>query len=265
MTSNPGPELTYVIIIGTVTTFLIAAALILFVISYQKRNLANKLKLQKLETQHQKELIESSFQGQEKERKRIARDLHDDIGSLLSATKLQISLLKMKLKNNPELALIADESIDTISKTIGEVRSISRNLSPYLLNSLGFSKAIEFLVQKVDHASEFKASFSENGQPAQLDEKKQINLYRAVQELVNNSIRHSKASKLEVMLEWNDGSLEILIRDNGCGFDTNLMNQQEQRGLGLTNIKTRLGIAGAAMDIRSSGNGTTAIIRTRVN
>lgn len=264
MTPNPGPELTYVIIIGTASTLLIAASLILFVISYQKRNLANKLKLQKLDTQHQKELIESSFQGQEKERMRIARDLHDDIGSLLSATKLQISLLKMKIKNNPDLALIADESIDTISKTIGEVRSISRNLSPYLLNSLGFSKAIEFLVQKVDHVSEFKASFNERGQPVPLDEKKQINLYRAVQELVNNSIRHSKASKLDVILDWKDEKLEILIRDNGCGFDTNLMNLPDRQGLGLTNIKTRLGIAGAEMDIRSSGNGTTAMIRTMV-
>ncbi len=262
MTTNPDPELTYIIIIGTAGTLLIAASLILFIISYQKKNLANKLERQKLETRHQQELTESSFQGQEKERKRIAQDLHDDIGSLLSATKLQISLLKMKLKNDPGLASIADESIDTISKTIGEVRSISRNLSPYLLNALGFSKAIEFLVQKVDHAPEFEASFSENGPSVPLDEKKQINLYRAVQELVNNSVRHSKASKLEVYLTWKDGSLEILIQDNGCGFDTSLINHPDGQGLGLTNIMTRLGIAGAEMNIQSSGTGTRAIIRT---
>ena len=103
MNTNSNPELTYIIIMGTFGTLLITVSLVLFVVSYQKKNLRNKVNLLRLETRHRQELTEVSFQGQEKERLRIAKDLHDDIGSLLSAVKLQMGLIKIKSRQAPEL------------------------------------------------------------------------------------------------------------------------------------------------------------------
>ena len=260
----PNPDLTYIIIMGTFGTLLIAVSLVLFVVSYQKKNLRNKLNLLRLETRHRQELTEVSFQGQEKERLRIAKDLHDDIGSLLSAVKLQMGLIKIKSRQAPEMTGLIEESIETVSATIGEVRSISRNLRPYLLDTLGFSKAVEYLVGRVGNPPGFVASFRETGSPLPLSEKKQINLYRSVQELINNAIRHSGAASLDVFMSWQDNSLEIEVRDNGSGFDYSKVQQTSNGGFGLKNISSRLDIAEAKMDIRSSAAGTTVLIRTPV-
>ena len=258
--ADPNSEVIYIVIIGTAGTLLITISLVLFIISYQKRNLQNRLKLQELEIKHQQELTEVSFQGQEKERQRIAGDLHDDVGSMLSAAKLQMNLIRMKSKDSPELTPLIKESLEIISSTIGEVRSISRNLSPYLLDSLGFSKAIEYLVKRINSPGELTAEFVESGKGFDLSEKTGINIYRAVQELINNVIRHSGADNLILKINWQADRLLIDIRDNGTGFDYEKMLNSAEQGLGLMNIRSRINIAGAQMELESSEKGTHVII-----
>lgn len=227
--------------------------LTLFLALYFRQRAANvKLisdqKIRQLE--EEKKLIAAKLlvEGQEEERKRIATELHDGLGVLLSATKMQFSVIKEKSPENQELI---DKATKMLEQATGDVRKISHNMMPGLLTKLGFFEAAQDLVERINDTQKIHATCSVSGnQEERLPENKEIMLYRIVQELVNNTIKHARADHLHLTIEINPGSLVMVYSDDGQGF--NVSEKIDTKSIGLKSIQSRVSFLNGVMDIQSN-------------
>ena len=226
------------IIIGMLVIFSLALSVIVFFIIYQKRLLAQQKKHQKLESDYQKELLKTSISSQEEERSRIAKELHDDVGAMLTTTKLYFGQISPQLPAK-ELEEITVKMSGFFDDMIQSIRSISQDLRPVILEKLGLIEAIHSLVQTIQDSGKMKVIFKNNTTQS-ISKSKELNLYRIIQELITNTLKHALASVIQLELKNENNSLVILYEDNGKGL--NKKNLILKRGLGLKNIESRLSI-----------------------
>ena len=217
----------------------------------------NRQKIKELENSIKLNNLESMIQGQEEERERIAKDLHDSLGGLLSTIKLRYDNLTyqfLQSNSSPEISKVHN----LIDEACDEVRNISHDLKPGALEELGLTEAIQDMLnrfEKDDQHIIFQTyGFNEH---REFDSTTLIYIYRIVQELVNNSSKHSKANEILVQLSLNSDQLEIIIEDDGIGFDEN----QVKKGMGLDNIKSRVSYLKGEISVKSEPNkGTSSFI-----
>jgi signal transduction histidine kinase/ligand-binding sensor domain-containing protein len=203
-----------------------------------------------------KQLIES----QEGERKRIAGELHDSLSQNLVVIKNRAWLSLQEPDNHENVLEQMEEIADAAEQSLAEVREIAYNLRPFQIDRLGLTSAIESLVAKVD-SSELRFESELDSIDKLLLPEMEINLYRIVQESINNIIKHSSATKARIKIRRTQGSIEVLIEDNGRGFDTSASRAGESSigsGFGLIGITERARILGGTPIIKSApGEGTT--------
>jgi len=247
-------ELTIFIVTGTFGTLILAFSIIYFVVSYQKKRFIAQIEIEQLKTQSEKEAILASFRGQENERQRIAADLHDDIGASLTAIKIGMNLLVDKLNEHKAVQEELIDIRDTLAISIENVRSISHNLMPYALSNLGLSSSVKQLVNSLTNPPKYQATFHMSGELIKLNDEVRLMLFRSIQEIINNCIKHSKASRLTVEFIWKKELLRILVKDNGCGF--NYKETLSDAGLGLKNLESRFRIIDVTHQLKSDKNGT---------
>lgn len=198
----------------------------------------------------------SLIQGQEEERKRISRDLHDGLGQILSATKINLERLEIRYENK-DLQRVYSLVVDTIQ----EIRKISNDLSPATLHDFGLLSAVNNLASNLNEAqNQFVVYLNSNISNRRFKSDLEINIYRIIQESINNAIKHSKCTKIEVNINLFENNLKISIRDNGIGFIPAINNDYtgEIKSLGgLKNIQERASIVGGEINILSDiGVGT---------
>lgn len=200
---------------------------------------------------HQKTLIEE-------ERKRIAREVHDELGQRLTALKMEISLLRLSFGNNPELLHIAEEMRTLADGTIDVVRQIASNLRPAALD-LGLVAAIEWLAEDLQLRSEIRCELEIGSEEIHMDELPATVAFRVVQESLTNVARHSGASAVRIALREAGGQLHLRIQDNGKGFDPAAGTPRE--GFGLLGMRERVLALNGGLQIDSTpGHGTTVSI-----
>lgn len=244
-----------VFFIGTVGMMLLAGGLVVFFITYQKRMLAKQLEVNKIKQNQQKEILKNTIQAQEKERKRIAQDLHDEVGAMLSVVKLNVGRIERQAEN--KAAELAGETKRFLDDVITQVRGISRSLLPPSLEKLGLYYAVEELANWVNKSDQIRVACWKNGEPFRLDIKAELAIFRIVQELVNNAIKHSGGTCICIDLRFRE-SVALVVRDNGQGFN---LNKMLITGLGLKNLESRAEVIGARFKMKSSpGKGAVAII-----
>ena len=201
-----------------------------------------------------RQLIES----QEAERKRIAQEIHDGLGQSLLVIKNRAILglaAGEKLKADEQF----DEIRESVTDALSEVRVISQNLRPLHLERLGLTSTIEEMIEQLDAASELEINYDIEQIDGRLTSENEINLYRIVQECLNNVVKHSEATKASVSAFIDKDQLVLTIRDNGKGFDRERVG--ERHGLGLNGMAERARILGGTLSIDSEiGKGTTVIV-----
>lgn len=237
---------------------LLAISIVIFFIVYQKRLLAQQIKLQSVQHEYQRELLSSSIAAQEKERVRIGQDLHDEIGSSLSTIKLLINQLHYAdPEKNPVIANIRE----ILSNTIQDVKNISLNLYPSVLTKFGLAEGLQYLVTVLAQASPIIFSL-EADDVTGLNYSEELAFYRIAQELSNNSIKHSGATNVSIKLSQSTTFIELSVSDNGQGFNYPELKGNGQNGIGLKSIEARKEMLKAEMRIDSSaGNGTCIVVR----
>ncbi|AXT52138.1 hypothetical protein D1818_15300 [Aquimarina sp. BL5] len=240
-----------IIIIGMVVIFLLSLSVIMFFIVYQRRLLAQQKKHQKTESDYQKELLKTAIQSQEDERTRIAKELHDDVGAMLTTTKLYIGQIGPELSSE-ELTGIADKIGGFFDDMIQSVRSISQDLRPVVLEKLGFLEAIDSLVQTIRDSGKIKISFVNNA-TLPIAKTKELNIYRIIQELITNTLKHAEASDIKIEMRNQNDALIIVYEDNGKGLDQKQL--QYRKGLGLKNIESRLSVLSGAISFLEEKSG----------
>lgn len=224
----------FLIATGTIGMVVIIVAIIGFVIVYQRKIFQKHQQLSELETQNQKALLEAVLVTKANEQKRIAQELHDEIGSSINAVKM--SLIPMDLQ--PELKKQLNEELFQISK---KVRRISNELMPSILDELGFHQAVAHLVRKNNESSPIQFDIeSEVSEPFELSKMTQLSLYRVLQELMNNIVKYSNAKNAMVTIFHTADFLDINLVDDGEGFVPSMENLSKTDSLGLKNIISRL-------------------------
>jgi PAS domain S-box-containing protein len=202
-----------------------------------------------------RQISENIINAQEKERTSIARELHDELGQMLTALRMDAVWIKNRIKEtDPEAAERAFTMCGLIDRTIEDVRGIARCLRPGVLDNLGLADALEWYTADFERHTGitcvFKQSFLSD-----IEDRIATTAYRIAQESLTNAARHAKASRVEVSLKADNTVLILTISDDGCGF--NLSELSETQILGLTGMRERAGIVGGMLDIQSSpGKGT---------
>jgi signal transduction histidine kinase len=226
----------YVMIIGgTIMLFLLASGIIIFMVMYQRRMLEHKISVQVAETKHQQELFYSTLEAIEEERIRVARDLHDEVGASLGLMRLMVG--QMPTAKEPELQETRSQYKQLIDTTIDNVRRISNDLLPQGLEEAGLAFALEGLCDKVLSVSDLDIALNIDNQITNLGNIINLAVYRLLQELLNNAVKHSGATLIEIRMKKEGSILKIEYADNGRGFDFD--EAYKKKSLGLKNIETR--------------------------
>lgn len=225
------------------------------IINSQKEQI-NQQRITELKNNMQIESMQSMMKGQELERERVAKDLHDSLGGMLSAIKLRFDGLRSeKETNEPEYQNIHDLLDDACQ----EVRNISNNLQPGALEQLGLIEALNDLVNKYQKGQQAVIHFQHYGVLGsnKLDSFTSLNIYRIIQELLNNSMKHSGASEILVQLHRDNGEMVLMVEDDGKGYNPEAIDE----GMGSENVRSRAAFLNADLNIESQeGEGTTTMV-----
>ncbi|MBL4624136.1 MAG: PAS domain S-box protein [Flavobacteriales bacterium] len=223
-------------------------ALLLHVRDITKRKEAEK----ELIEERRKRLFEIT-DIQEREKKRIARELHDGIGQMLFGTKMHLESLRRKVKGQEKITQVVTEIESELKEIIAEVRALSRRLRPSILDDFGLIPALSQLFEQFQNATDVKLKVQLVEPSKRFNSRTEVAIYRIVQEALNNAVRHGKSSIIWVYLEEHKNNTELVIRDNGEGFDSGI----KEVGHGLKNMKERTETIGGQFEMSSvKGRGT---------
>jgi signal transduction histidine kinase len=252
------------LIIGTAVMLLLSILVIVLVILQQKQVIQHKLAIRDKDLQLQKERLMAILQGQEQERKRIAEDLHDEVGAQLSVLKLNLNQLQPLLKTGNREIEQLKETKDFTDTIIQHLRFISQSLHPQALENLGLCKALDSFCNLMNKNKQVKISFKDESGPQDVDLEKALNIYRVVQELINNILKHAQATEIEITYRSTANLLVINVVDNGNGLLLHSLDDSRQKtgSLGLKNIESRLNVIGGTIAyLPGTNSGTNAEIR----
>ncbi|SMC42224.1 tetratricopeptide repeat-containing sensor histidine kinase [Pedobacter africanus] len=252
--------------------FLIAGAIALLVITllsyrnYRHRRKLQQAKIDELETEKQLTATEAVLKGEEQERTRLAKDLHDGLGGMLSGIKFSLGNIKENLVMTPDNTHAFERSIDMLDSSIQEMRRVAHNMMPEMLVKYGLDTALKEFCTEMDRSGVIHINYQSigmhNGDIAQTTS---VTIYRIIQELVNNSIKHAQAKNVLVQLHQSqqENLLAITVEDDGKGFNTNQLKQAN--GMGWLNIQNRVEFLKGKIDLQSSpGKGTSVMIEINI-
>ena len=236
MEASSSIDLYFLLFGGTITILLLSIGLVTFLLQYQKRIIKQDLAFKEAEVKHSQDLFLGTLEATEKERERLARDLHDGVGASLSTLRLQLSDIIKNAKNFSEIISISEKNKELIDNTILDVRRISNDLLPPGLDEFGLAYSIEGLCENILNFAEIEISLNIT-EIGEINKQMSLIIYRIVQELLNNSIKHAEASKINISISNKDKELLLIYEDNGKGFDYS--EAYKKRSLGLKNIEVR--------------------------
>ena len=230
-----------IIILGTFAMLLPTSAIILFVILYYRRQRKQRLIAERLEETHRQQMLEASVESQESVRRQIGGDLHDEIGTLLSATRMSLNQILKFGDDVTKREHLLQETQKQLNDALNNVRRISKDLMPSTLDEFGLIAALKDFTQKITEHTGILVCFNHGELEEIFNKKIELMLYRSSQELINNALKHAQASVINITLSKNEHRLILNVSDNGIGFDLAEVNQPN-RGIGIKNIESRISV-----------------------
>ena len=238
---NPDPGISIVLYFGTLGMLALAIGLVVFIVFHQRRVIRYQMQMQRLEDEQQKTLLNASIRWQEEERQRIAADLHDDAGPLLATARLYLNENLVHQDMNTQLQAIYNAK-QIIDDTIQLIRNISHSLMPPTLKNFGLESAVNDLFQKISGSGTINASSRFHDYRTRLKQEQELIVFRIIQELINNILKHSNASFIHLTQNYNEDKCCIRLHHDGRGItqaDYDKLNKSTA-GLGLKNIQSRV-------------------------
>lgn len=243
--SSNTSSLHFVLLLGTLGMLMVVGILVGFILYHQRKVIRYQLKMQAMEENQQKILLKASLNSQEDERQRIAADLHDDAGPLLATARLY---LNENLVNQDKMSQLQSiyQVRQILDETIQLIRSISHSLMPPTLKNFGLESAVNDLFQKINSSGSISATSRFHNYKERLKQEKELNVFRVVQELVNNILKHSNTSFIHLTQNIQENNFVIRMHHDGKGLSQSDYERliRTGSGLGLKNINSRIKIAG---------------------
>ena len=260
------PQQEYEVVTGIVITiivFLMAGFFILVLVAYinqrKKKHIEEKRTMQ---LNFQQELLRTQLEIQEQTLKNIFQEIHDNIGQVLSLAKL--NLATADLNKADVLQQKIEDSRRLVAKAIQDLRDLSRSMNTDYLSEVGLARSIEYELELIKKTGYFETRFILQGNGYSLGNQKELILFRILQEVISNIIKHAKANLITVELCYEPQAFLLRVTDNGQGFDPGILGerQQAERGLGLKNMNNRAQLIGAQFSLSSTiQKGTVVAIR----
>lgn len=252
------------LILITPVMLILAVGIIVFVVLYQRRMLQHQENLRQLQLVKQHQLLEATFKAQEDERRRVARDLHDEVGAMLAVVKLNLHQMVTSANLQDEAFLAKSYNMkQQLDEVLTSVRRISHDLMPVVLEKMGLVPAFEAMRRTLAATGQIELFLHYNQKNTRLPAQHELLLYRMVQELLNNTLKHARASQVNIDLDFGAAITLLKYKDNGIGFNMDAMREEQQQsgGLGIMSLQSRTALLDGSIHIHSEpGTGTTAEI-----
>ncbi|WP_027393386.1 sensor histidine kinase [Aquimarina latercula] len=240
------------LLIASVVLVVIIILMITLFLIFQKRKNSLLLHQKEAEKKFERAIAETQIEIREETLRNISWELHDNIGQLLTLAKIQVDVAKEDPKRLPEVT-------ETITKSLTELRALSKLINPDAIKSLSLTEAIALEVERFNRLQFIEATLSSNTEVRALDDKAEIIIFRILQEFFSNTIKHSKASKLNVNVRYDQEKLVIDAKDDGVGFDMKDLKSKKKTGIGLCNMQNRGKLINAEVSLNSAKGKGTAI------
>ena len=256
----------FLMIIGiAVMVVLFGSFLYAFNVSHQKK-IKYQQGLQKLREQQQNQLIEAAVRSEEQERHRIAETLHDEVGAILSSSKLHLLAINTEHLDEKGKKL-HEKGNELLDDAIKKVRGISHNLHSSILKEFGLNEAIIHFVNKITQGTLIKATTTLDDQYTTQNPENDISIYRMVQELINNIIKHAHATELVISSTYTNNQLSLTLFHNGRGLSQEQFEElrYKKEGLGLKNIQNRIILLQGSINFESVTEGNNIKIQVPAN
>jgi signal transduction histidine kinase len=251
-------SIVFIVIIVTCSLFIAAAALLTYVRMYNERKKKHSEEKRIMSVEFDKQLMQSQLETQEETMGILSRELHDNIGQLLNSTKLLIGVTQRGLADPPDTLVTANE---TLGLAIQELRSLSKSLDKEWLSQFNFIENLEAEINRINSSRTLHV-FLTRPDTLPLKPNEQIILFRIVQELIQNAIKHAQAQHFYIKITKYPGKLQLTLSDDGTGFDPEAVKE----GMGLRNIRHRTHLLGGSVQWKSAGfKGTVVLIELPVN
>jgi len=244
------------VLIGSASAFLIIS--LLTYRTYAQKQKLQQQRINELETLQQLTATEAVLKGEEQERTRLAKDLHDGLGGMLSGIKYSFNTMKGNLIMTPENSQAFERSMDMLDSSIKEMRRVAHNMMPEALVKFGLDTALKDFCNDVNQSGALQVSYQSLGlENVEIEQTAAITVYRIVQELINNTMKHAAAKTAIVQVTKSDGHLSVTVEDDGKGFDTAILKRAH--GIGWSNIQNRVEFLKGNLDVQSSEEKGTSV------
>jgi signal transduction histidine kinase len=232
--------------------------------SYRQKQKIQQHRIAELETQQQLTATEAVLKGEEQERTRLAKDLHDGLGGMLSGIKYSFNTMKGNLVMTPENTQAFERSMDMLDSSIKEMRRVAHNMMPEALVKFGLETALKDFCSEINQSGALAINYQSYGlEGVQIEQTISITIYRIVQELINNTMKHAAAKTAIVQVTKSNDRLTVTVEDDGKGFDPGILTQA--KGIGWTNIESRINFLKGKLDIDTQeGKGTSVLIELNI-
>jgi two-component system NarL family sensor kinase len=255
----PTQEIYVVVLIATALALLLVGFIVTSLFLYQRRQHRQEQQLVRMKDEYQQELLRSQLEIQETTFKTIAMELHDNIGQVLSVVKLSLSVLPLD-KAHPAYESVQN-SREMLNKVIYDMGNLTKSLHTDRITQIGLVEAMRFDLESLRRTGLLEVGFSVNGDEYRLEDQRSIFLYRMFQEMLNNILKHSKATRVNIAVNYSiDNKFVLQVEDNGVGFDVEKKRSHasSSSGIGLKSMTNRASLIGAQISVQSQpGKGTS--------
>lgn len=241
----------------TFSGLILFLALVLIIAIFRYQNSVRNL--QSLQTSYQQEILKSQLEMQHQTLQHVGRELHDNIGQLLSVARINLNVLEESVGDAEILNYILQTN-EVVDQSINALRALSKSLDGNIVQDFGLEESISHELQRIRKTKKFETEITVNGNRYTLEREREIILFRIIQEILNNALKHSQAQHLNVHLEYSPENFSVTVSDDGIGFDISVIKNADldQSGSGLRNISRRIELIGGNCELVSKiGKGTT--------
>lgn len=248
-----GQEIYTAIISVSILLLVLALIIPLIIVNYKKKQALYLLERRKMQEEFEKQLMKAQLEVQEYSFHQISEELHDNVGQLLSTTKMLVGITERALHEPPDSLRTASE---TLSKAIQDLRSLSKSLSNEWLHQFNIIENLQAELDRLKAARQVEVSLHTNTHMLPLEPQEQVMVFRVMQEALQNSIKHAHATQIKVAIEVRDEGIYLCLSDNGFGFDT---DSAAQKGVGIMNMKHRIGLLQGQIELTSAESKGTKV------
>lgn len=249
-------EIRNIIFAGVFLFVTITAIFVFILLFYQKKRFQHYNHVLSLEKKFAEEILNAKIEIQESTLNYVSEEIHDNTGQLLSLVKIQLAIIQEKATYDAEMV---DNAKSTVTQVIRDLRELARGMNSSRIQNFEIVETISAEVERINNSQILKARLEVEGIPKPISASKKLILFRVIQESVQNVIKHSKASELVIHFDYREEQINILISDNGVGFETT--EAKGKGGLGLSNIVNRISILNGSVSFLSKpGEGSSVKI-----